>query len=102
MMLDRAPPLEPPECAACGFDRRIGLQRCRHPAGVIGRHDLTGLGFRDGQCCLGDGGLEADHPLVNEREALVVERAIRCTKRREAVEDLAWSMMNSLEFVFNH
>jgi hypothetical protein len=23
-------------------------------------------------------------------------------KRREAAEDLAWSMMNSLEFVFNH
>jgi hypothetical protein len=23
-------------------------------------------------------------------------------KRREAVEDLAWGMLNSLEFVFNH
>jgi hypothetical protein len=22
--------------------------------------------------------------------------------RREALEDLAWSMMNSLEFLFNH
>jgi len=23
-------------------------------------------------------------------------------RRREAAEDLAWGMMNSLEFVFNH
>jgi hypothetical protein len=32
----------------------------------------------------------------------LVSKAKNTNGRREALEDLAWSMMNSLEFLFNH
>ena len=36
--------------------------------------------------------------LANE----VLAKAKDATSKREALEDLAWGMMNSLEFLFNH
>jgi hypothetical protein len=42
------------------------------------------------------------YPTENERAAAVAYLRKDPTKRREAAEDLAWSMMNSLEFIFNH
>ena len=41
-------------------------------------------------------------PTVQERDLAVTYLAKNSNKRREAAEDLAWSMLNSLEFVFNH
>jgi hypothetical protein len=41
-------------------------------------------------------------PTDEERKLAVEYLAKDKAKRREAAEDLAWSMMNSLEFVFNH
>jgi hypothetical protein len=42
------------------------------------------------------------YPTENERTAAVAYLRKDPAKRREAAEDLAWSMMNSLEFIFNH
>lgn len=39
---------------------------------------------------------------TDEERATAVAYLRKAKDRREAVEDLAWSMMNSLEFVFNH
>jgi hypothetical protein len=41
-------------------------------------------------------------PTLEERRAALEHLAARKEHPREAVEDLAWSLMNSLEFVFNH
>jgi hypothetical protein len=41
-------------------------------------------------------------PAADERRAALEHLAGRKEHRREAIEDLAWSLMNSLEFVFNH
>jgi hypothetical protein len=40
-------------------------------------------------------------PTARERDA-AVKYIIEEKSRRQAVEDLAWSMMNSLEYIFNH
>lgn len=42
------------------------------------------------------------YPTARERETAVRHLSKEPGQRREAVEDLAWSLMNSLEFVFNH
>ena len=41
-------------------------------------------------------------PQEKERQAALVYLQEHKSNRREAVEDLAWSMVNSLEFIFNH
>jgi hypothetical protein len=41
-------------------------------------------------------------PTDKERDVAVEYLSRDKAKRREAAEDLAWSMMNSLEFIFNH
>lgn len=41
-------------------------------------------------------------PTEREREVAAGYLAKRKEQRREAVEDLAWTLLNSLEFVFNH
>jgi hypothetical protein len=41
-------------------------------------------------------------PEEKERQAMLSYLQEHKTNRREAVEDLAWSLMNSLEFIFNH
>jgi hypothetical protein len=41
-------------------------------------------------------------PTDDEKKTAVEYLAKDRTKRRQAAEDLAWSLMNSLEFVFNH
>lgn len=41
-------------------------------------------------------------PEEKERQAALTYLQEHKAKRREAVEDLAWSLMNSLEFLFNH
>ena len=41
-------------------------------------------------------------PATDERQAAVEYLATSPDGRRRAAEDLAWSLMNSLEFVFNH
>jgi hypothetical protein len=41
-------------------------------------------------------------PTAKERKAAVEHLRREPGKRREAAEDLAWSLLNSLEFVFNH
>jgi hypothetical protein len=41
-------------------------------------------------------------PMDKERRAALAYLREHKVNRREAVEDLAWSMMNSLEFIFNH
>ncbi|MGH7173396.1 MAG: DUF1549 domain-containing protein [Gemmataceae bacterium] len=41
-------------------------------------------------------------PPEKERQAVLAYLREHKAKRREAVEDLAWSMMNALEFLFNH
>ena len=41
-------------------------------------------------------------PTAEEKSNLVKHLSAHAGQRRQAVEDLAWSMLNSLEFVFNH
>lgn len=41
-------------------------------------------------------------PQEKERQAALVYLREHKAKRREAIEDLAWSLMNALEFLFNH
>jgi len=41
-------------------------------------------------------------PDAGEKERAVSHLASRSKQRRAAIEDLAWSLMNSLEFTFNH
>lgn len=41
-------------------------------------------------------------PLEQERKAALTYLRKEPAKRRQAAEDLAWGMMNSLEFLFNH
>ena len=41
-------------------------------------------------------------PTDAERSAALAFLEKRKDRRRQAVEDLAWSLLNSLEFVFNH
>jgi hypothetical protein len=41
-------------------------------------------------------------PTASEKETSVAHLQRKGGRRREAVEDLAWTMMNTLEFVFNH
>lgn len=41
-------------------------------------------------------------PNGEEKSTAIQHLSARQEKRRQAVEDLAWSMLNSLEFVFNH
>ncbi len=41
-------------------------------------------------------------PDAGEREYAMTHLASRPTQRRKAIEDLAWSLMNALEFTFNH
>jgi hypothetical protein len=41
-------------------------------------------------------------PAAKERQSALGYLREHGAKRREAVEDLAWSMINSLEFLFNH
>jgi hypothetical protein len=41
-------------------------------------------------------------PTDKERQAAVAYLGKEPSRRRQAAEDLAWSMLNSLEFVFNH
>jgi hypothetical protein len=41
-------------------------------------------------------------PTEKERQAALAHLKRDPAKRRQAAEDLAWSLMNSLEFVFNH
>jgi hypothetical protein len=42
------------------------------------------------------------HPLQDEQQTALNYLAAQTSDRRRAVEDLAWSLMNTLEFVFNH
>jgi hypothetical protein len=42
------------------------------------------------------------YPTEKEKQVAVEHLKKNAIKRREAAEDLAWSLMNSLEFVFNH
>jgi len=42
------------------------------------------------------------HPSQDERQTALSYLAAQTSDRRRAVEDLAWSLMNTLEFVFNH
>ncbi len=42
------------------------------------------------------------YPTPKETEALATHLAKKPNDRRKAVEDLAWAMLNSLEFQFNH
>jgi len=44
----------------------------------------------------------ARSPTAQERQFAVTHLARDPARRREAAEDLAWSLLNSLEFVFNH
>ena len=39
---------------------------------------------------------------LHTKAAEVLAKAKDATSKREALEDLAWGMMNSLEFLFNH
>ena len=41
-------------------------------------------------------------PTANERDIAVSHLANQASERRQAAEDFAWSLMNTLEFVFNH
>jgi hypothetical protein len=41
-------------------------------------------------------------PSEKERTVAVQYLAKEPNRRRQAAEDLAWTLMNSLEFVFNH
>jgi hypothetical protein len=41
-------------------------------------------------------------PGEKEKQAALTHLAANRDKRREAVEDLAWGMLNAIEFVFNH
>ena len=41
-------------------------------------------------------------PTDKERKAALAHLKEDGARRREACEDLAWGMLNSLEFVFNH
>jgi hypothetical protein len=41
-------------------------------------------------------------PTDNERIALAKNLNENSAERRKAVEDIAWSMLNSPEFLFNH
>jgi hypothetical protein len=41
-------------------------------------------------------------PEIKEREAGRAYLTQHADQRRQAIEDLAWSLMNTLEFVFNH
>jgi hypothetical protein len=41
-------------------------------------------------------------PTGRERDIAVSHLANHANERRQAAEDLAWSLLNSLEFVFNH
>jgi hypothetical protein len=41
-------------------------------------------------------------PIAEERRVAVSHLSHDPARRREAAEDLAWSLMNSLEFLFNH
>jgi hypothetical protein len=42
------------------------------------------------------------HPTAQERGVALKYLGANAGRRREAVEDLAWSLLNTLEFVFNH
>jgi hypothetical protein len=42
------------------------------------------------------------YPDGDERQAAVAHLQASPAGRRKAAEDLAWSLLNSLEFVFNH
>ena len=44
----------------------------------------------------------ARFPTAAEKVAATKHLGLDPTRRREAAEDLAWSLMNSLEFMFNH
>jgi hypothetical protein len=44
----------------------------------------------------------ARRPEAKEKEAALAHLQENRTKRREAVEDLAWGMLNAIEFAFNH
>jgi len=41
-------------------------------------------------------------PGEKEKAAAVLHLKENKMKRREAVEDLAWGMLNAIEFAFNH
>ena len=41
-------------------------------------------------------------PNVAERDRATQHLGSRRAHRRKAVEDLAWAMLNSVEFIFNH
>ena len=41
-------------------------------------------------------------PTASERQALVAALAQSGTDRRKAIEDLAWAVLTSREFLFNH
>ena len=41
-------------------------------------------------------------PTADEKATVVSHLGKDRARRRQAAEDLAWSLMNSLEFVFNH
>jgi hypothetical protein len=41
-------------------------------------------------------------PAEKEKQTALQHLKANATKRREAVEDLAWGMLNAIEFVFNH
>jgi hypothetical protein len=41
-------------------------------------------------------------PTLTERNIALTHLSNNSTHRRQAAEDLAWSMLNSLEFIFNH
>ena len=70
-----------------------------HEAGTVARLSRS---HRDNRALLEELYLTFYSRFPTDEERLAFERYFSGKSRREAAEDIAWSMLNSLEFVFNH